>query len=159
MAGNVVVSFLRGVLHAFWISWVFWYHSMNLETEDEGFQVVNLLQHVYSKHRENKLQTLRKMGVTYEWSELKFCTIMFAINWGMDCWVSYFLYYPVSPQTKVEIHEETSIANDHFNVMWTNGHNLQFLQPNRFLSSSCLGEYGDTQVLTVGPFLHREQRS
>ena len=41
------------------------------------------------------------------------------------------------------------------------GHNSQFLWPTatkqRFLSFSCLGELDDTQVLTVGPFFHREQ--
>ena len=29
---------------------------------------------------------------------LKFCTIMFAMNWGMDYWVSYFFYSLSSPQ-------------------------------------------------------------
>ena len=34
---------------------------------------------LYSKHRENKLQPLTKMDVTYEWS-VKICTIVFAMN-------------------------------------------------------------------------------
>ena len=72
-----------------------------------------------------------------------------------------FLLLSCITTRKVKIHEETSIANNRFDVTWTNGHNLQFLgctaTKQRFSSSSCLGKYDDTQVFTVAAFLHREQ--
>ena len=89
---------------------------------------------------------------------LEFFTIMFAMNWGTDYILGKLL--PVLSfftQTK----SKSMNANNHFNVTWTNGHILQFLwctaTKQRFSSSSCLGKYSDTQVLTVGPFLHQEQ--
>ena len=36
-------------------------------------------------------------GVNYG---LEFCTIMFVMNWRMNYWVSYSLYFPPLPQTK-----------------------------------------------------------
>ena len=118
---------------------------------------------LYSKHRENKLQALPKTDVTYEWSEVGTRILHHHVcheprNGLLG---KLFPLLPCITTNKVEIHEETSIANDRFNVMWTNGHNLQFLgciaTEQRFSSSSCLGKYDDTQVLTVGPFLHRQQ--
>ena len=118
---------------------------------------------LYSEHRENKLQALPKTDVTYEWSEVGTRILHHYVrhelrNGLLD---KLFLLLPCITTKKVEIHEETSIANDHFNVTWTNGHNLQIFwctaTKQRFSSSSCLGEYDDTQVLTVGPFLHQEQ--
>ena len=85
---------------------------------------------------------------------LEICTILFTMNWEVDYWVNSF-YSLVSLQT-VKIHEETSFASKHFNVMWTNGHNLQFLWCTAikqwFSSFSCLGK---SQFLTIGPFLHK----
>ena len=118
---------------------------------------------LYSKLRENKLQALPKTDVTYKWSEVGTRILYHHVchelrNGLLD---KLFLLLPCITTNKVEIHEETSIANDRFNVTWTNGHNLQFLgctaTKQRFSSSSCLGKYDDTQVLTVGLFLHQEQ--
>ena len=87
---------------------------------------------LYSKYRENKLQALKL-----------------------------FLLLPFITAKKVEIHEETSITNNRFDVTWIIIHNLQFLWPTaikqKFSSSSCLYKLDDTQVLTVSLFLHQEQ--
>ena len=53
---------------------------------------------------------------------------------------------------KVEIHEETSIASNCFDVTWANGP----ITYNSF-ELLLLGWTKDTQVLTVGLFLHQEQ--
>ena len=115
---------------------------------------------LYSKHRENKLQGLPKTDVTYKWSEVgtrilhhHVCHELRNVLLG-----KLFRLLPCITTNKVEIHEETSIANDHFDVTC---HNLQFLgctaTKQRFSSSSCLGKSDDTEVLTVGLFLYREQ--
>ena len=118
---------------------------------------------LYSKHKENKLQVLPKTDVTYEWSEVR--------TWILHHHVCHelrngllgklFRLLPCITTNRVEIHEETSIASNRFDVTWTNGHNLQFLgctaTKQRFLSFSCLGESDDTQFLTIGLFLHWEQ--
>jgi len=70
---------------------------------------------------------------------------MFAMNWGMDYRVSYLFYLHctfIITTNKVKILEETLIANNCFNVTWTNRHNLQFpgctATKHRFLTSSLL---------------------
>ena len=44
------------------------------------------------------------MDVPYKWSDAQTWnfTIMLAMKWGMDYWVSYFLYCPLSPQMKLK---------------------------------------------------------
>ena len=85
----------------------------------------------YSKYRENKLQTLTKTNVTYEWSEVRnrnlhhrVCHELRNVLLG-----KLFLLLPFITANKVEIHEETLIVNNRFDVTWINGHNLQFLWP------------------------------
>jgi len=45
---------------------------------------------LYSKYRENRLQALTKMDVTYKWRDVQTqnFTIMLTMNLGMDYWVS-----------------------------------------------------------------------
>ena len=72
---------------------------------------------------------LTKTNVTYEWNK--------AQTWDLHHPVCHELrngllgkLFPLLlciTTNKVEIHEKTSIAGYHFDVMWTNGHNLQFL--------------------------------
>ena len=118
---------------------------------------------LYSKHRENKQQALSKTDVTYKWSEVGTRILCHHVRHELRNGLlgKLFLLLSCIITNKVEIHEETSIVNDRFDVTWTNGHNLQFLgwtaTKQRFLSSSCLSEKDDTQVLTVGSFFHQEQ--
>jgi len=114
---------------------------------------------LYSKHRENKLQALPKTDVTYKWSKVGTWILYHRIchelrNGLLD---KLFLLLSCITTNKVEIHEETSIANDRFDITCTNGHNLEFLgcaaAKQRF-SSSSWSKKDDTQVLTVGSFLH-----
>ena len=59
-------------------------------------------------------------------NKLKIFTVMFAINWRMDYWVSYsFCVLPFIATKKIEIHEETSIPNNRFDVMWVNNNYLR----------------------------------
>ena len=104
---------------------------------------------LYSKHRESKLQALPKTDVTCKWSEVMTQILHHYVRHKLRNGLlgKLFLLLSCITTSKVEIHEETSIANDRFNVTWTNGHNLQFLRctatKQRFSSSSCLGEYDD----------------
>jgi len=52
---------------------------------------------LYSKHWENKLQALTKTAVVYEWKVtwVVTCTILFAMNRCIYCWVSIFLLHHV----------------------------------------------------------------
>ena len=118
---------------------------------------------LYSKHRENKLQALPKTDVTCKWSEVGTRILYHHVRHELrnGSLGKLFLLLSCITTNKVEINEEILIANDRFNVTWTNRHNLQFLgctaTKQRFSSSSCWGKYDDTQFLTVGLFLHREQ--
>ena len=82
-----------------------------------------------SKCRENELQVLTKTGITYEWSNVQTWNLHHHVchelrNGLLDKW---FLLFPCIATNKSEIHEETLITNNHFNVTWINGHNLWFL--------------------------------
>ena len=73
---------------------------------------------LYSNHRENKLQALPKMDVTYEWSEvgtrLLHHHVCHELRNGLVG--KLFLLLPCITTNKVEIHEETLITNDCFDV-------------------------------------------
>ena len=73
---------------------------------------------LYSKHRENKLQALTKTDVTYKWSEVGTRILHHHIRHELRNRLLGKLFVVLSCITtkKVEIHEETSIANDRFNV-------------------------------------------
>ena len=57
---------------------------------------------LYSKYRENKLQALTKTVVTYR-GRVKLFTIMFAMNRGINYWVSFSFIRPFSLHTKAKI--------------------------------------------------------
>ena len=73
---------------------------------------------LYSKHRENELQALPKTNVTYEWSEVGTRILHHHVRHELRNGLlgKLFLLLSCITTNKVEIHEETSIANDHFNV-------------------------------------------
>ena len=114
----------------------------------------------YSKHRKNTLQAFFKTDVTYKWSEVGTRILHHHVRHELRNGLlgKLFLLQPCITTIKVKIYEETLVANNCFDVTWTNGHNLQFLvctaTKQRF---SSLGKYDGTQALTVGLFLHREQ--
>ena len=73
---------------------------------------------LYSKHRENKLQALPKTDVTYKWSEVRTRILHHHVchelrNGSLG---TLFLLLSCITTNKVEIHEETSIANDRFDI-------------------------------------------
>ena len=84
---------------------------------------------LYSKHRENKLQALPKMDVTYMWSEVGTRILCHYVCHELRNGLlgKLFLLLSCITTNKVEIYKETSIANDRLHVTWTNGHNIQFL--------------------------------
>ena len=73
---------------------------------------------LYSKHRENKLQAFPKMDVTYKWSEVGTRILHHHVRHELrnGSLGKLFLLLSWITTNKVEIHEETSIANDRFNV-------------------------------------------
>ena len=73
---------------------------------------------LYSKHRENKLLVLPKMDVTYEWSEVETRILHHHVHHELRNGLlgKLFFLLPCITTNKVEIHEETSIANDCFDV-------------------------------------------
>ena len=73
---------------------------------------------LYSKHRENELQALHKMDVTYKWSEVGTRILCHHVRHERRNGLlgKLFLLLSCITTNKVEIHEETSIANDCFNV-------------------------------------------
>jgi len=85
---------------------------------------------LYSKQRENKLQVLTKTGITHEWSKVQTRNLHRHVCHELRNGLlgKLFLLLPCITTNKVEIHEETLITNNCFNVTLTNGHhNLQFL--------------------------------
>ena len=74
---------------------------------------------LYSKHRENKLQALPKTDVTYKWSEVGTRILHHHVRHELrnGSLGKLFLLLSCITTNKVEIHEETSIANNRFNVM------------------------------------------
>ena len=109
------------------------------------------------------------MNVAYEWSEVQTWILHHhvchelrnGLYTGPGLLGKLFPVLSFFTTNKVEIHEETLVANNYFDFMWTNNHNLQFFLPTaikqRFLSSSYLSKYDDTQILTAGPFHHWEK--
>ena len=73
---------------------------------------------LYSKHRENKLQALPKTDVTYKGSEVRTRILHHHVRHELRNGLlgKLFLLLPCITTNKVEIHEETSIANDRFDV-------------------------------------------
>ena len=73
---------------------------------------------LYSKHRENKLQALTKTDVTYKWNEVGTRILHHHVRHELrnGSLGTLFLLLSCITTNKVEIHEETSIANDRFNV-------------------------------------------
>ena len=73
---------------------------------------------LYSKHRENKLQVLPKTDVTYKWSEVGTRILHHHVRHELRNGLlgKFFLLLPYITTNKVEIHEETSIVNDRFDV-------------------------------------------
>ena len=73
---------------------------------------------LYSKHRENKLQALPKMDVTYKWSEVVTRILHHHVRHELRNGLlgKLFLLLSCITTNKVELHEETSIVNDRFNV-------------------------------------------
>ena len=73
---------------------------------------------LYSKHRENKLQALPKTDVTYKWSEVGTRILHHHVRRELRNRLLGKLFILLSCITtnKIEIHEETSVVNDHFSV-------------------------------------------
>ena len=73
---------------------------------------------LYSEHRENKLQALPKTDVTYKWSEVGTRILHHHVRHKLrnGSLGKLFLLLSCITRNKVEIHEETSITNDRFNV-------------------------------------------
>ena len=73
---------------------------------------------LYSKHRENKLQVLPKTDVTYKWSEVGTRILHHHICHELRNGLlgKLFLLLSCITTSKVKIHEETSIANNRFDV-------------------------------------------
>ena len=85
---------------------------------------------LYGKHRENKLQALPKTDVTSKWNEVGTWILHHHVRHELrnGSLGKLFLLLSCITTNNVEIHEEPSIANDRFNIMWTNDHNLQFFE-------------------------------
>ena len=73
---------------------------------------------LYSKYRENKLQVLTKTDVTYKWSEVRTRNLHYRVRHELrnGRLGKLFLLLPFITTNKVEIHEEISFANNHFDV-------------------------------------------
>jgi len=90
----------------------------------KGFEVIALQSNsnrkidLYSKHRENKLQALLKTDVIYKWSEVETRILHHHVCHELRNGLlgKLFLLLSCITTNKVEIHEETSIVNDRFNV-------------------------------------------
>ena len=88
---------------------------------------------LYSKYRKNKLQVLIKTDVTYEWSAVHTRNLHHSVCHKLRNGLlsKSFLFLSWVSLNKVEINEETPITSNHFDVTWTNNHNLQILQSNK----------------------------
>ena len=73
---------------------------------------------LYSKHKKNKLQALPKMDVTYKWNEVGTRILCHHVRHELRNGLlgKLFLLLSCITTDKVEIHEETSIVNDRFDV-------------------------------------------
>jgi len=67
----------------------------------------------------NKLQVLTKTDVTYEWSEVHARNLYYRVCHELRNGLlgKLFILLPFITASKVEIHEETSIASIHFDIM------------------------------------------
>ena len=74
--------------------------------------------YLYSKYRENKLQALTKMDVTYEWSDAQTLNMHHRVRCELRNGLlgKLFLLLPCITPNKVEIYEETSIASNSFDI-------------------------------------------
>ena len=74
---------------------------------------------LYSKHKENKSQALPKTDVTYKWSEVGTQILHHHVCHELRNGLlgKLFLLLSFIATNKVEIHEETSITNNCFDVM------------------------------------------
>jgi len=68
-----------------------------------------------------------KIDVTYEWSDVETRNLSHRVYHELrnELLSKLFLLLSFITTNKVEIHEETSIANNRFDIAWINGHNLQ----------------------------------
>ena len=73
---------------------------------------------MYSKYKENKLQVLSKTNVTYEWSEVRTRNLHYHVCHELRNGLlgKVLLLLPFTTANEVEIHEETSITNNCFDV-------------------------------------------
>ena len=73
---------------------------------------------LYSKYRENELQALTKADVTYEWSDGKTQDLHHHVCHELRNGLlgKLFLLLPYITISKVQIHEETSITNNLFDI-------------------------------------------
>jgi len=73
---------------------------------------------LYSKYWENKLQALPKMDVTYKWSKVRTRILHHHACHELRNGLlgKLFLLLSFITTNNVKIHEETSFANNHFNV-------------------------------------------
>ena len=74
---------------------------------------------MYSKHRENKLLALTKVGVTYERNDVQTLNLHHCGHHELKNRLlgKLFNLLPYITTNKVEIHEETLIANNRFDIM------------------------------------------
>ena len=87
-----------------------------------SYRKINL----YSKHGENKLQELTKTYVTYEWSAVQTQNLHHCVHCELRNGLlsKLFLLLPCIATKQVEIHEETLISNNCFDIIWTSNHKL-----------------------------------
>jgi len=73
---------------------------------------------LYSKHRENKLQELIKSDITYEWNDVQTQNLHHCVCYELRNGLlgKLFLLLLCITTSKVEIHEETSIASNRFDI-------------------------------------------
>ena len=87
---------------------------------------------------------LKQMYVTYEWSAVHTRNFHHSVCHKLRNGLlsKLFLFLSWVALNKVEINEETLITSNHFDVTWTNSHNLLTnpLVKQRNLKSSCLGK-------------------
>ena len=73
---------------------------------------------LYRKYRENKLQVLTKTDVTYKWSEVWTQNLHHRVCYELRSGLlgKLFFLLPFITANKVEIHEETPITDNRFDV-------------------------------------------
>ena len=73
---------------------------------------------LYSKYRESKLKVFTKIDITYEWSEVRTRNLYHRVCHELRNGLlgKLFLLLPFITANKVEIHEETLIVNNRFDI-------------------------------------------